>query len=83
MAIKKKLIHFRKKESFLNEEGNGNILDSSIVFIQDSREIVTHGAVYKTVNWGMLEREAQPAVEEPEPALTVTDSGEGEELLVE
>lgn len=56
MAINKKLIHFKKKENFDNEVANGNILDNSIVFIQDSKEISTHGTVYKTVNWSILEK---------------------------
>jgi hypothetical protein len=60
MAIKHKYIHFKKKDSFLREEGNGNLLDSSIIFIQESREIVTHGTVYKTVNWGILESAVEP-----------------------
>ena len=55
MAINKKLIHFKNKENFNNEVANGNILDTSIVFIQDSKEISTHGTVYKTVNWSILE----------------------------
>ena len=56
MAINKKLIHFKNKENFDTEVANGNILDSSIVFIQDSKEISTHGTVYKTVNWSVLEK---------------------------
>ena len=55
MAFNKKLIHFKNKENFENEVANDNILDSSIVFIQDSKEISTHGTVYKTVNWSVLE----------------------------
>ena len=54
MAINKKLIHFENKQNFDNEVANGNILNHSIVFIQDSKEISTHGTVYKTVNWSIL-----------------------------
>ena len=54
MAINKKLIHFKNKENFDSEVANGNILDNSIVFIQDSKEISTHGTIYKTVNWSIL-----------------------------
>lgn len=51
MAINKKLIHFKNKQNFETEVANGNILDSSIVFIQDSREIYTHGTYYgSTIN---------------------------------
>lgn len=46
MAINKKLIHFQKKENFENEVANGNILDNSIVFIKDTKEIWTHGTYY-------------------------------------
>lgn len=46
MAINQKLIHFNKKEDFLKEVGNGNILNQSIVFIKDSKEIFTHGEFY-------------------------------------
>ena len=56
MAINKKLIHFKNKENFDKEVANENILDSSIVFIQDSKEISTHGTVYKSVNWSVLEK---------------------------
>ena len=56
MAINKKLIHFKNKDNFDAEVANGNILDSSIVFIQDSKEISTHGTIYKSVNWSVLEK---------------------------
>lgn len=55
MTINKKLIHFKSKENFEREVANENILDTSICFIQDSKEISTHGTVYKTVNWSILE----------------------------
>lgn len=55
MAINKKLIHFKNKQTFEQEVANENILDTSIVFIQDSKEISTHGTMYKTVNWSVLE----------------------------
>ena len=55
MAINKKLIHFKNKENFDNEVAKGNILDNSIVFIQNTKEISTHGTIYKTVNWSVLE----------------------------
>jgi hypothetical protein len=64
MAIDKKLIHFKNKEKFEEELANNNILDSSIVFIQDSKEISTHGTVYKTVCWSIL-GESSPEPEDP------------------
>ena len=74
MAINKKLIHFKNKERFEEELANNNILDSSIVFIQDSKEISTHGTVYKSVNWSILgedlsepEDPVVPPTPDPEP----------------
>lgn len=55
MAINKKLIHFKTKQNFDNKVANNEILDTSIVFIQDSKEIHTHGTTYKSVNWSVLE----------------------------
>lgn len=46
MAIEKKLIHFNKKADFEKEKEAGNILDRSIVFIKDSKEIYNHGEYY-------------------------------------
>lgn len=46
MAINKKLIHFNSKTNFENEVANNNILDTSIVFIKDTKEIWTHGQFY-------------------------------------
>lgn len=46
MAINKKLIHFKNKQTFEQEVANGNILDTSIVFIQDTQQIYTHGTFY-------------------------------------
>ena len=46
MAINKKLIHFKTKENFNREVANNNILESSICFIQDTKEIYTHGQLY-------------------------------------
>lgn len=48
MAINKKLIHFNKKEDFEREVANNNILDKSIVFIKDSKEIWNHGTYFAT-----------------------------------
>ena len=58
MAINKKLIHFKKKESFDTEAANNNILDNSIIFINDSREISTHKSLYKTVHWGTMDADS-------------------------
>lgn len=57
MAINKKLIHFKEKENFDSKVANNEILDTSIVFVKDSKEIYTHGNAYKSVNWSVLEEE--------------------------
>ena len=46
MAINKKLIHFKKKADFDTQLSAGNILDTSIVFIKDAKQIFTHGQLY-------------------------------------
>lgn len=43
---KVRLIHFENKEDFNTEVANGNILDNSIVFIQDTKEIWNHGTYF-------------------------------------
>ena len=43
MAINKKLIHFKTKAAFEAQLKGNNILDTSIVFIQDANLIWTHG----------------------------------------
>lgn len=48
MAIDKNLIHAAKKEDFEVEVANGNIKDSSIAFIEDTKEIWNHGSYYGT-----------------------------------
>lgn len=46
MAINKKLIHFQSKTNFEERLASGDILDTSIVFIQDAKQIYTHGQLY-------------------------------------
>ncbi len=46
MALNKKLIHFKKREFFDRELANNNILENSICFIQDSKQIYTYGVFY-------------------------------------
>lgn len=50
MAINKKLIHFNKKTDFESEVAKGNILNYSICFIADTKEIYTHGNYYSQVS---------------------------------
>ena len=68
MAINKKLIHFNKKEDFNKEVANGNILDKSIVFIKDSKEIYTHGTIYSSGS-GSIDLSNYSTKEEIEEAL--------------
>ena len=58
MAINKKLIHFTKQEFFERELANGNILDHSICFIQDTNQIWTHGTYYDCSTYNPSEIEA-------------------------
>lgn len=46
MAINKKLIHFKTRAAFEAQLAESNILDTSIVFIQDANLIWTHGTYY-------------------------------------
>ena len=55
MAINKKLIHFNKYDDFQTELNAGNILDKSIVFIKDRKQIYTHKAGYLTIPDGAKE----------------------------
>lgn len=48
-------VHFKTKENFDNKVANNEILDTSIVFVQDSKEIHAHGVTYKSINWSVLE----------------------------
>ena len=75
MAINKKLIHFNSKENFDNKVASNEILDTSIVFIKDSKEIYTHGNLYKSVNWSVLEK--MPTIITVPGAViqTIPDSG--------
>lgn len=55
MAINKKLIHFNKFDDFKKELDNGNILDKSIIFIKDTKQIYTHKSGYLTIPEGARE----------------------------
>lgn len=65
MAINKKLIHFKNKETFENQLSEGNILDTSLCFIQDTKEIYTHGTIYCYNKWNNI----------------LTDNGDGTKYL--
>lgn len=54
MQINKKLIHFSKKEDFVQRNEMGDIKNTSIVFIKDTNEIYTHGKEYQFVGWSYL-----------------------------
>ena len=46
MARNKRFIHFRMKADFENELASNNILDTSVCFIAETKEIYTHGQIY-------------------------------------
>ena len=45
--ITNQFVHFKTKASFTQRLGQGDIQESSVVFIQDANEIWTHGTYYK------------------------------------
>ena len=51
-----KVMHYQTKEEFDNELEQDNILDDVIYFIDDTKEIITHKNIYKSVNWGVLRK---------------------------
>lgn len=55
MAINRKFIHFRKKIDFENELSNNNILNTSICFISETKEIYTHKQLYNCSEQNILE----------------------------
>lgn len=54
MAIQKKLLHFNDKSNFEIQLERGNILDTSIVFIKNTKQIWTHGQYYDSVTDELL-----------------------------
>lgn len=52
MAIDKKLIHFKTKDTF--DQKKDQIKDTSIVFVKDANIIYTHGEEYQWVSWSYL-----------------------------
>lgn len=54
MAIQKKLLHFNDKSNFELQLERGNILDTSIVFIKNTKQIWTHGQYYDSVTDELL-----------------------------
>ena len=80
MAINKKLIHFKSKQKFNEELANGNILETSIVFIQDTTEIYTHGQLYdgSKVDLSKLEEAISKIKTDGDGLMYLNDKGEYE-----
>ena len=76
MAINKKLIHFKNKQKFNEELANGNILETSIVFIQDTQEIYTHGTFYdgKQVDLSNIESSIQNILKNKQDIINDLDT---------
>lgn len=72
MAINKKLIHFKTKTAFTAELNAGNILDTSIVFIKDTKEIWTHGQLYSCSS--LTEGEINSIIEKSPSISTLTQA---------
>ena len=58
MSITNKFIRFENKKDYTSLKGD--ILNDSIVFIKDSKEIITHGKSYKAFSHGILDSESGP-----------------------
>lgn len=71
MAINKKLIHFQNRTAFTTELNAGNILDTSIVFIKDTKEIWTHGQLYSC---SLTEEEVISIIENSDPISNLTNA---------
>ncbi len=71
MAINKKLIHFQNKTAFTTELNAGNILDTSIVFIKDTKEIWTHGQLYSC---SLTEEEVTSIIENSDSISNLTNA---------
>ena len=72
MAINKKLINFKKQEEFDKRNEAGEILETSIVFIDDTKKIVTHGTEFDcSADWNTLKN--KPIVQ---------DEGDSETLVM-
>lgn len=64
--INKKLIHFNNKSTFDQKVKDGEILDTSIVFVKDSNIIHTHGEDYQFIEWSVI-----GVVGSPEPSVKI------------
>lgn len=74
MAINKKFIHFKKKIDFENELSNNNILDTSICFISETKEIYTHKQLY---NCSVDSNEIKQSIEEINEKINNIEIGGG------
>ena len=74
MAINKKFIHFKKKIDFENELSNNNILDTSICFISETKEIYTHKQLY---NCSVDSNEIKQSIEEINKKIDNIEIGGG------
>lgn len=79
MAINKKQINFKKKADYLNEKEAGNILDHSVIYIDDAKEIVTHNTVFdgNIPDWNAEEGQAGFIKNKPE---NISDTYTKEEI---
>lgn len=78
MVIDRKFIHFRKKIDFENELSNNNILDTSICFISETKEIYTHKQLYNCSGIGNNEyAEIKQSIEEINEKINNIEIGGG------
>ena len=74
MLIENLLVHFTTQNNYKAHRGLDQLKDESIIFIQDSKEIATHGTVYKSVNWSILEENTVYAARSIQTGISVIDS---------
>ena len=48
------IVHYQTRDEFDVELENGNISDTAVFFIEDTKEIITNKNTYKTINWGVI-----------------------------
>lgn len=90
MIINKRLLHFKNKSAFEIELSIGNILDTSIAFIQSTGEIWTHGQYYATrLSVEEIEQiidsseTIQELIEQVAKVSVIIDEGEGNKFLAD
>ena len=46
IMVNERFVYFQRKSDFLDKLNNGEIQDTSIIFIEDEGEIITHNNIF-------------------------------------